>query len=171
MGMIRVSDDIERRLKEVADGRSMNSVIEKMLAYCSSPDGFCPTPQADTSYEPYLLERINERFDELKSLIEDTTVDRVAGRKDPMDPVLKQALARQDLDWEPVQELIYEFLEEKAPEWLPGSYAGVRQMEDTPVCYIKDDVLYFENEITGSYHPVLRVSPRVRQFLDTHTAS
>lgn len=69
MGMIRVSDKIEARLKEVADGRSMNAVIEKMLAYCSSPDGFCPTPQADTSYEPYILEHLDERLDKLESMI------------------------------------------------------------------------------------------------------
>lgn len=74
MGMIRVSDKVEARLKEVADGRSMNATIEKMLAYCSSPDGFCPTPQADErgarNYEPYLLEHLDERLDKLESMIE-----------------------------------------------------------------------------------------------------
>lgn len=70
MGMIRVSDKVETRLKEVADGRSMNATIEKMLAYCSSPDGFCPTPQAeDRNYEPYLLEHLDERLDKLESMI------------------------------------------------------------------------------------------------------
>lgn len=71
MGMIRVSDVVEARLKEVADGRSMNSVIEKMLAYCSSPDGFCPTPQEGArDYEPYILEHLDERLDKIESMIE-----------------------------------------------------------------------------------------------------
>lgn len=77
MGMIRVSDKVESRLKEVADGRSMNATIEKMLAYCSSPDGFCPVPQADdraaAHYEPYLLEHLDERLDKLESMIEGAT--------------------------------------------------------------------------------------------------
>lgn len=75
MGMIRVSDKVESRLKEVADGRSMNAVIEKMLAYCSSPDGFCPVPQAGgraEGPEPFALskEYLDERFDKIESMIE-----------------------------------------------------------------------------------------------------
>lgn len=70
MGMIRVSDKVEARLKEVADGRSMNATIEKMLAYCSSPEGFCPVPQeGGRNYEPYILEHLDERFDDLETLI------------------------------------------------------------------------------------------------------
>lgn len=74
MGMIRVSDKVESRLKEVADGRSMNATIEKMLAYCSSPDGFCPVPQeGGRNYEPYILEHLDERLDKLESMIEGAT--------------------------------------------------------------------------------------------------
>lgn len=172
MGMIRVSDEVEGRLKAVADGRSMNSVIEKMLAYCSSPDGFCSAPQADVSYEPYLLEQINKRFDELKALIEDTTVDRLSNRlsgrnssASHQDPIVKQALLRTDIDWYIVQELVFEFLDEKAPEWFPGMAKAVHNMDDDVNCFTKDEVLYFENSITGSVWPVLHVSPRVDKFL------
>ena len=70
MGMIRVSDKVESRLKEVADGRSMNATIEKMLAYCSSPDGFCPVREAGAESE---REYFDERFNKLESMIEGAT--------------------------------------------------------------------------------------------------
>lgn len=66
MGMIRVSDKVEARLKEVADGRSMNATIEKMLAYCSSPDGFCPVREAGAESEK---EYLDSRFDRLEDMI------------------------------------------------------------------------------------------------------
>lgn len=65
MGMIRVSDSVEGRLKEVADGRSMNATVEKMLAYCSSPEGFCVVKEAGADDREYF----EAKFDRLEELI------------------------------------------------------------------------------------------------------
>ena len=160
MGMIRVSDDVEKRLKEVADGRSMNSVIEKMLAYCSSPDGFCPAPQADSSYEPYLLEQINKRFDKIESMLDDTLVDRVATHS-------PQSFPETHIEWPVIQDLFYDFLDESSPEWFTGVYNQVRELNVDLDCYVKDNVLY-TNDAYGKKQPLLRITPRVQEFLDTH---
>lgn len=161
MGMIRVSDEVESRLKEVADGRSMNSVIEKMLAYCSSPDGFCPTPQ-EGSYTPLFLEKIFERFDELKSLIEDTTVDRVAG------PIKSAApgTVKIYVPWDTARELFFEFLPDDAPEYIGSASGQVHQADEFPV-FIVDDKLWTE-DYYGMKTPILNISPRVQQFLESH---
>lgn len=160
MGMIRVSDQVETRLKEVADGRSMNSVIEKMLAYCSSPDGFCPAPQAGArDYEPYILEQMNKRFDELKSLIEDTTVDRVDG---PIKSV--SGTVRIYVPWDVARKLLYEFLPEDASEFIGSASEAIRQTDDEFPVYIQDDKLWTE-DFYGAKSPILNITPRVTQFL------
>lgn len=168
MGMIRVSDEVEGRLKEVADGRSMNSVIEKMLAYCSSPDGFCPAPQADgrgaAQYEPYLLEHLDERLDKLESLIEDTTVDRVAGG-----PIKSAApgTVKIYVPWGAARELFFEFLPDDAPEYIGSASEVIHQADDEFPVFIQDDRLWTE-DFYGAKSPILNISPRVKQFLESH---
>lgn len=165
MGMIRISDEIEKRLKEVADGRSMNSVIEKMLAYCSSPDGFCPTQQASENVFgklEYLGGYIDKKFDELKALIVDTTVDRLsATRGARRDPALKTYV-----DWEIMQDILFDFLDEGAPEWVNKSaYEGVHESSDldTAKFLVQDDCIYIES--TYSKAAILNLTPRLKQYL------
>ena len=158
MGMIRVSDQVESRLKEVADGRSMNATIEKMLAYCSSPDGFCPTPQADTSYEPYLLEQMNKRFDKIESMLDDTLVDRIEAHK------TGGRGEKVYIPWEVARELFYEFLDEKSTEWRPNVYNILQDTDDALNCYIQDGYICVDDHY-GKQHLLVQVSPRVEEFL------
>lgn len=157
--MIRVSDEVEQRLKGLADGRSMNSVIEKMLAYCSSPDGFCPTQQADNP-----LERFEKKLDEIKTLIEDTTIDRLATRTRGArrDPALKTYV-----DWEIMQDILFDFLDEGAPEWVNKSaYEGIHESSDldTAKFLVQDDCIYIES--TYSKAAILNLTPRLKQYLE-----
>ena len=156
--MIRVSDQVESRLKEVADGRSMNATIEKMLAYCSSPDGFCPTPQADTSYEPYLLEQMNKRFDKIESMLDDTLVDRIEAHK------TGGRGEKVYIPWEVARELFYEFLDEKSTEWRPNVYNILQDTDDALNCYIQDGYICVDDHY-GKQHLLVQVSPRVEEFL------
>lgn len=159
MGMIRVSDQVEERLKEVADGRSMSATIEKMLAYCSSPEGFCPAPQGTTSDEPCLLEQMNKRFDELEALIADTTVDRVAtgGRRAPGE--------REWVPWEQIQYIIFNH-EDDDPAWIPSTQAVFQFKNGDPnemAYYVQDDIIYIDKE-----QPIalLKVTPKIRKMID-----
>lgn len=159
MGMIRVSDEIEQRLKEVSDGRSMSATIEKMLAYCSSPDGFCPVPQ-EGSYTPLFLEKIFERFDELKALLEDTSVDRLARVQKKKDPI--------SIDWPDVQYLMFELLEEDAPEWTckEASKGAHESSELEALTWLADeDFIYTTN---GTRTNWLTITPRIKSYLGEH---
>lgn len=164
MGMIRVSDEVEGRLKEVADGRSMSATIEKMLAYCSSPDGFCPVPQEGTNYKPYLLEQMNKRFDELKSLIEDTTVDRLSqgGRA----PSSSHNLDKEWIHWDQMQYIIFTH-DDDDPAWLVPEGAVFQFKNGDPTSYsyyINDDTIYMENG--GRPTPLLKVTPEIQKAID-----
>ena len=161
MGMIRVSDEVEGRLKEVADGRSMNAVIEKMLAYCSSPTGFCPAPKEGQNYEPYILEHLDERLDKLESLIEDTAVDRLDGGNKGRVGGAKHF----PLCWENcLQEVYFEF-EDSDPCWLPGVKEGwgASDFMDTAIFESDGDYVY---DVTHNKFPVLKVTPELREFLN-----
>lgn len=156
MGMIRVSDEIEQRLKSVSDGRSMSATIEKMLAYCSSPEGFCPVPQ-ESGYTPLFLEHIDERFDELKALLEDTAVDRLARVQKKKDPI--------NLDWPDVQYLMFELLEEDAPEWTckEASKGAHESSELEALTWLADeDFIYTTN---GTRTNWLNITPRIKSYL------
>lgn len=160
MGMIRVSDTVEGRLKELADGRSMNAVIEKMLAYCSSPDGFCPVPR-EGSYTPTFIERMEQKLDRLEELIKDTTIDRVEmkGRQNPHTPVY--------VDWEIVKNVFYDFLKEGDQEWVNQTvYDAVHESSDLDMAkfFIKDGHLYIES-LSGVKSAALVITPRLAQHL------
>lgn len=157
MGMIRVSDEIEQRLKEVSDGRSMSATIEKMLAYCSSPDGFCPVREAGTEN---LVDYIDERFDELKALLEDTTVDRLARVQKKKDPI--------NLDWPDVQYLMFELLEEDAPEWTckEASRGAHESSELEALTWLADDDFIYTTN--GARTNWLTITPRIKSYLGEH---
>ena len=159
--MIRVSDQVEERLKEVADGRSMSATIEKMLAYCSSPEGFCPAPQDTGSYEPYLLEQMNKRFDELKALIEDTTVDRVAaaGGRAPG--------GKEWVKWEQMQYIIFN-REDDDPAWVipEGAVFSFKNGDPNELAYyIKNGTIYIDGPQPVA---ILKVTPDIREAIDKH---
>lgn len=166
MGMIRVSDHAEKIIKEQANGRTISATVDALIAGGGR--------NLDKEYFDNKFREQQEALRKMRSLIEDTAVDRLSsgGRNFSsassassvyQDPLVKQALLRTDIEWPIVQELIYGFLDKRAPEWFPGMYEAVHEMNDAPECFTKNSILYFD--ITGSPYPVLRVSPRVDQFL------
>lgn len=168
----RVAEKLAQRAEE--DNLSMAGEVGKLLEGGGGENSILnSTLDSIIGKLDYLENYIDKKFNELKALIEDTTVDRVSGGggRSYQDPAVRRALARKDLEWEPVQELVYDFLDEKSPEWFPGAASAVRNMDIDVNCYIKDEVLYFENSITEESFPVLHVSPRVQEFLDTHEAN
>lgn len=157
MGMIRVSDTVERRLKELADGRSMNAVIEKMLAYCSSPDGFCPVPREGT-YTPTFIERIIEKLDRLEELIKDTTIDRIDTPRGK-GPV--------EISWEVMREVFFDFLREHDQEWVADSVFMAIHEADAPEVskYFAEDGHIYAQGPSGVKSVALVITPRLSSFL------
>lgn len=158
MGMIRVSDQVEKRLKEVADGRSMNATIEKMLAYCSSPEGFCPVPQeSQTNYEPYLLEQMNKRFDKIESMLDDTLVDRIEAHK------TVGAGEFRGIEWPQIQDLYSDFPDER--EWEPGVRKMWGEADSLDLCSYFTDGKYLYLENYGNKTKIMKMTPKLEEYL------
>lgn len=158
MGMIRVSDKVEGRLKEIADGRSMSATVEMLIK------GAGNTADNMFSLTKEFTEHIDEKFDELKSLIEDTTVDRVnsGGPKNYVSGSVKVYVP-----WDAARELFFEFLPDDAPEYIGSASEAIHQADDEFPVFIQDDRLWTE-DFYGAKSPILNISPRVKQFLESH---
>lgn len=156
MGMIRVSDEVERGLKQIADGRSMNAVVARLLGEREA-EGI----KAAVGGNLVTKEYFDKRFDELKSLIEDTTVDRVnsGGPKNYVSGSVKVYVP-----WDVARELFFEFLPEDAPEYIGSVSETIQQTDDEFPVFIQDDKLWTE-DFYGAKSPILNISPRVTQFL------
>lgn len=155
MGMIRVSEEVEKQLKELADGRSMSATVEMLIK------GAGNTADNMFSLTKEFMGHVDEKFDELKSLIEDTTVDRVDGgpRKSSY-----QSNVKIYVPWDTARELLYEFLPEDAPEFIGNASEAMRQADNEFPVFIVDDRLWTE-DFYGTKSPILNISPRVTQFL------
>lgn len=156
MGLIRVSDHAEKLIREHSHGRTITATVDAILAGSVAPDGtemWKGQPASDDDLRDYL----DKKFDELKSLIEDTTVDRVAGgRRAPSEKVY--------VPWDVARELFYEFLDEHSTEWRPGIYNEIQSLDNDLNCYIQDGYICVDDPY-GKQHLLVQVSPRVEEFL------
>lgn len=158
MGMIRVSEEVEKQLKEIADGRSMSATVEMLIK------GAGNTADNMFSLTKEFMGHIDEKFDELKSLIEDTTVDRVDNGGPRSSRSSYQSNVKVYVPWETARELLYEFLPEDAPEFIGNASEAIRQADNEFPVFIQDDKLWTE-DFYGTKSPILNITPRVTQFL------
>lgn len=151
--LIKLSDTVGEALAKRAaeDNLSMAGEVAKLLSTSELP----PHP-VDTSY-------FDKKFDELKSLIEDTTVDRASGG--PRNYV--SGSVKVYVPWDTARELLYEFLPDDAPEYIGSASEVIHQADDEFPVYIQDDKLWTE-DFYGTKSPILDISPRVQQFLESH---
>lgn len=162
MGLIRVSDHAEKLIREHSHGRTITATVDAILAGSVAPDGTEMWKGQQASDDDALRDYLDKKFDELKSLIEDTTVDRVAGPKSYVSGSVKVYVP-----WDTAHELLYEFLPEDAPEFIGNASEQMRQADDEFPVYIQDDKLWTE-DFYGAKSPILNISPRVKQFLESH---
>lgn len=148
----KVAEELARRAEE--DNLSMAGEVAKLL----STEGGGENSDAIIGKLDYLENYIDKKFDELKSLIEDTTVDRVAGSRGraPGEKVY--------IRWDVIKELFYEVLDEKATEWRPGVYDEVQNLNDDLSCYVQDGYICVDDHY-GKQHLLVQVSPRLKEFL------
>lgn len=107
-----------------------------------------------------LATHIDERFDELKTLLEDTAVDRLARAPKKKDPI--------SLDWPDVQHLMFELLEEDAPEWTckEASRGAHESSELEALTWLADDDFIYTTN--GTRTNWLNITPRVKSYLGEH---
>ncbi|MDO5452083.1 MAG: hypothetical protein Q4F56_03275 [Candidatus Saccharibacteria bacterium] len=148
MGLIRVSDAAEEKIKRMAaeSGRTVTSTVDILVE--------------GNSGGVDLLAAVDKRFDELKSLLEDTAVDRLARVQKKKDPI--------SIDWPDVQYLMFELLEEDAPEWTckEASKGAHESSELEALTWLADDdFIYTTNGVRTNW---LNITPRIKSYLGEH---
>ncbi len=157
MGMIRVSDEMEQKLKQLADGRSMTATIDLLFKMANS--------NADDSARgaggySLLQEHIDKRFDELKALIEDTTIDRLDAA-----PRTSKTSKAYFLPWENCIQDIYDDFPEGSDVWLSGVREawGEADSMDMASYFTKNGEIW--SNFYGHETPLLRITPELSEYL------
>lgn len=154
MGMIRVSDDAEKKIKAMANGRTISATVDALLAGGQN---------LDKEYFDSKFREQQEALREMRALIEDTTVDRVNN----VGPIKSAApgTVKIYVPWDAARELFFEFLPDDAPEYIGSASEAIHQADDEFPVFIQDDKLWTE-DFYGAKSPILNISPRVKQFLE-----
>lgn len=157
MGMIRVSDEMEEKLKQIADGRSMTATIDLLFKMASS-NSENSVKAARAGACALLQEHIDKRFDELKALIEDTTVDR-------LDAKPYKASRASFLPWENCIQDIYDDFPEGSDVWLSGVREawGEADSMDMASYFVKNGEIW--SNFYGHETPLLRITPELSEYL------
>ena len=144
--MIKLTDEVGSLLEEWAakDSVSLAGEVRLLLDYRKRADG---------------VTALEIKIDKIQSMLEDTLVDRIDAHK-TRDPINEKVY----IEWDIVQELFYEFLDEKSTEWRPGVYNEVSNLDDELNCYTQDGYLCVD-DYYGKTHQLVQVTPRVDQFL------
>ena len=142
----RVAEELERRAQE--DNLSLAGEVAKLLSASelSSP--------VDTSY-------FDKRFDELKALIEDTTVDRIDSR--PARPRYSSSRVNRIVPWECIQDVYFDFPEGEV--WLAGAREnwGNSDCIDMATFYVNGDEIW--SDFYGAKTPMLKITPELVEYL------
>lgn len=158
----RVAEELARRAKE--DNLSLAGEVAKLL----SVDVGQPVKYRDNfvfGKLEYLEGYLDKRLSKIESLIEDTTVDRVSNGG----PIRSAApgTVKVYVPWDAARELFFEFLPDDAPEYIGSASEAIHQADDEFPVFIQDDRLWTE-DFYGAKSPILNISPRVKQFLESH---
>lgn len=159
----KVAEELARRAKE--DNLSLAGEVAKLL----SVDVGQPVEYRDNfvfGKLEYLEGYLDKRLSKLESLIEDTAVDRLAGSGGPIKSAAPGTV-KIYVPWDTAHELLYEVLPEDAPEFIGNASEQIRQADNEFPVFIQDDKLWTE-DYYGTKSPILNISPRVTQFLESH---
>lgn len=155
----RVAEKLAQRAEE--DNLSLAGEVGKLLEKENS--SATSTVTTIIGKLDYLEGYLDKRLSKLESLIEDTTVDRVDGgpRKSSYQSNVKI------VPWDAARELFYEFLPDDASEYIGSVSDLIHQANDEFPVFIQDNKLWTE-DYYGTKSPILNISPRVQQFLESH---
>lgn len=152
MGLIRVSDDAEKKIKEVADasGSTITTTVDKML---QSND---------------IAARLDKMGKWLEKRFEDLEANILAESAASSYTPRKAHRSTKVIPWPIVQDLMFDVLPDGAEEWLPGMEEAARASDnlDMGTFLIEDNVL-ISNDAWGKAQ-WLKVTPRVENYLKVH---
>lgn len=148
MGMIRVSDEVESRLKAISDGRSMSGTVEMLLSNKGAGDN------------NELIEFLNKRFAHLESLITDNLVDVVAAGS-----THSRLTDNEPLDWNVFRYIVFDLCkDDSSPEWVSQSvHDAMDNLSDSIDTIVLDGYIWAVNDYGKS--KLLKVSPRIEEAI------
>ena len=156
MGLIRVSDDAEKKIKEMAEaaGITITTTVDKML---QSND-------------------IAVRLDKMGKWLEKRFVDLEANilAESAACSYVSKSSSRSastygtPVDWETLRDMWLDFLPYGAEEWLPGREEAFRNSDnmDMGAYYIENGLIVSDD--TWGHADWMKVSPRVEEYLSSH---
>lgn len=149
MGLIRISDEAEAKIKDLAasSGRTVTSTVDTLV---QSNDVAARLNKMGAWLE--------KKFEDLEAAIALTSVSTPSHKR----LTRKKKIVPFDI----IQELIFDYLEEGAPEWRAGAEEGAHASD-----YLELNTWYTDGAVITSDGPFgtnewMDVSPRVKTFLE-----
>lgn len=154
MGMVRVSEEAEKRIKEMAarEGKTFTATVDSLLA---STDVAVRLDKMGA----YL----KQRLDDLEAALDGAVLSSGSSSHSS-----SRSKSPTPVDWETLRDLWLDYLPYGADEWLPGREEAFRNSDnmDMGVYYIKNDLIVSDD--MWGHTEWMKVSPRVKDYLMCH---
>lgn len=158
MGLIRVSDDAEKKIKDLANasGGTITTTVDKIL---QSND---------------IATRMDKMGAWLKKRLEDMEANILAESSNSSRSYTSRSASSSrssygtPVDWETLRDMWLDFLPYGAEEWLPGREEAFRNSDnmDMGAYYIKNGLIVSDD--TWGHADWMKVSSRVKDYLMNH---
>ena len=169
MGLIRVSDDAEKKIKEAAEaaGSTITTTVDKML---QSNDIAARLDKMGKWME--------KKFVDLEAALDGAVLSNSSynssyssnSSSNSSSASYKSSNSHYGtpVDWETLRDMWLDFLPYEAVEWLPGREEAFRNSDnmDMGVYYIKNGLIVSDD--TWGHADWMKVSPRVEEYLSSH---
>lgn len=153
MGMVRISEEAEKRIKEVAarEGKTFTATVDSLLA---STDIAARLDKMGA----YL----KQRLDDLEAALDGAVLSNSYTPKHRSSKVPKV------IPWPIVQDLMFDILPDGAEEWLPGMEDAAHASDNLDMgTFLIEDNFLISNDAWGKAQ-WLKISPRVEDYLKVH---
>lgn len=163
MGMVRVSEEAEKRIKEMAarEGKTFTATVDSLLA---STDIATRLDKMGA----YLKQRLDDLEAALDgAVLSNSPYSRSASSNVSSSPRSNSSYGT-PVDWETLRDMWLDFLPYGAEEWLPGREETFRNSDnmDMGAYYIKNGLIVSDD--TWGHADWMKVSPRVKDYLMNH---
>ena len=156
MGMVRISEEAEKRIKEVAarEGKTFTATVDSLLA------------SMDTASRLDKMGKwLEKKFVDLEAALDGAVLSNSSYSSRSKS---SNSSYGTPVDWETLRDMWLDFLPYEAEEWLPGREEAFRNSDnmDMGAYYIKNGLIVSDD--TWGHADWMKVSPRVKEYLSSH---
>lgn len=158
MGLIRVSDDAEKKIKDLASasGGTITTTVDKIL----QSNDIATRLDKMGAY-------LKQRLDDLEAALDGAVLSNSRSSNSPSVRSNPRTANGVYVPWEVMQPLMFDELYQ-GDEWLPGAEEGARSSDNLDMCsFFVRDGLIVSDDAWGKTS-WLQVSPRVKDYLLSH---